>query len=110
MDIWRVSLDRNVDTGDLVINLAAAREGERQTLPNFSPQHLKQKSEDIVCLLFFKFAVLTLYLKTRTLWLCKKNCKKKSIKFFNWNAKKLLFTQCKILPARPLSLILFVIF
>ena len=45
----RGGLDRNVDTGDLVINLAAGREGERQTLPNFSPQHLKLKSEDIVC-------------------------------------------------------------
>ena len=45
----RGGLGRNVDTGDLVINLAAGREGERQTLPNFSPQHLKLKSEDIVC-------------------------------------------------------------
>ena len=51
MDIWGVGLGRNVDTGDLVINLAA---GERQTLPNFSPQHLKLKSEDINCLLFFQ--------------------------------------------------------
>ena len=54
MDIWGVGLGRNVDTGDLVINLAAGREGERQTLPNFSPQHLEIKSEDIVCLLFFQ--------------------------------------------------------
>ena len=29
MDIWEGGLDRNVDTGDLVINLAEGEKGER---------------------------------------------------------------------------------
>ena len=41
MDIWEGGLDRNVDTGDLVINLAVGKRGERQTLANFSPSPSK---------------------------------------------------------------------
>ena len=49
MDIWEGGLDRNVDTGDLVINLLEGRRGERQTPANFSspPQNLQNMLSDI---------------------------------------------------------------
>ena len=36
MDIWEGGLDRNVDTGDLVINLAVGKRGETNSCQFFS--------------------------------------------------------------------------
>ena len=61
MDIWGVGLGRNVDTGDLVINLAAGeRRGETNSSQFFSPTSWNKKwrhclfaiFSSLLCLLF----------------------------------------------------------
>ena len=63
MDIWGVGLGRNVDTGDLVINLAAGeRRGETNSSQFFSPTSKTKKVKTLIVCYFSKFAVLSLYL------------------------------------------------